>query len=53
VDPALDLLASLETKLASLHNGSEETRRIAHEMQVVVDEMRRVLKMRSEGDHSR
>lgn len=48
-DSAFELLSSLETKLDVLRSGSGDTRRIAHEMQIMVEEMRRRLHKAVEG----
>jgi hypothetical protein len=40
---ALELLVSLESKLAALDNGSEETRQIAGELRVMIEEIRQAL----------
>ena len=46
---ASELLASVQSRLDALDEGSEETRRIAHEMQRVIEEIRRALGDASHG----
>ena len=44
-----ELLVSLQSKLDALNGGSEEARRVAHELQAVIEEVRQALEGSSQG----
>lgn len=42
-DEAVDLLARLQSRIESLRNGSDESRRLARDLQALLDDLRRFL----------
>jgi hypothetical protein len=43
LDAALELVSNLQSKLEVLDNGSDETRRVSRELQLMIDEIRQAL----------
>jgi len=49
LDGAIELLVGLQSKLDALDTGTEETRRIADELRVMIEEVRQALGDAAEG----